>query len=126
MQQLGGQFRNNISSPLSLPVFQQETQPQPIVPPDFVSMPMPLTEAKPLPLIRLSRLSKQWFTRIVAGALTLLLAGAIFVIWFAAPTASPSSLSGKHHTAIIRLFQPELRRLYSHRWRAACVRHRFG
>ena len=92
MQQPGGEFRNNTSSPLPLPVFQQETQPLPIVPPDFVSMPMPLTEAKPLPLIRLSRLSKQWFTRIVASALTLLLAGAIFVIWFVAPTTSPSSL----------------------------------
>ena len=89
MQQPGGQFATILHRPLPLPVFQQETQPLPIVPPDFVSMPMPLTEAKPLPLIRLSRLSKQWFTRIVASALTLLLAGAIFVIWFVAPTTSP-------------------------------------
>ncbi len=90
MQQPEGQFRNTVSSPLSLPVDQQETQLHPVVPPDFVAMPMP--EEKPLPLIRFSGLSKQWFTRIVAITLTLLLAGAIFVIWFAAPTASPSSL----------------------------------
>src|ERR1700694_4287418 len=78
--------------PSSLPVFQEETQPLPVVPPDFAPMPGPLIEEKPLSFIRLHLLSRKRFTRIVASVLTLLLAGAIFVIWFVAPPASSSSL----------------------------------
>jgi hypothetical protein len=60
--------------------------------PDFATMPGPLTEEKPLSFIRLHLLSRKRLTRIVASVLTLLLAGAIFVIWFVAPRASSSSL----------------------------------
>ncbi len=80
------------SSPNSLPVFQQETQPLPVVPPDFAPMPGPLTEEKSLPFIQLHLLSRKRLTRIVASVLTLLLAGAVFAIWFVAPPASSSSL----------------------------------
>jgi hypothetical protein len=69
------------SSPLSTPIFQQETQPLPIVPSVFAPLPGPLIEEKPLPLIRLHPLSRKRLTRIVVVMLTLLLVGAIFVIW---------------------------------------------
>jgi hypothetical protein len=85
MQQPQSQFRNTIS--------QEETQPLPVptLSPDFTPMPAPLTEEKPSPLIRLTFLSKKRLTRIVASVLTLLLAGAIFVVWFGAPSTSSSS-----------------------------------
>lgn len=92
MQQPQSEFRNNTSSPLSLPIFQQETQPLPVAPPVSTPMPEPFSEAKPLPLIRVGFLSKKRLARVVAGTLTLLLAGAIFIIWFMAPATSSSSL----------------------------------
>lgn len=85
-------LHSTTSSPQSLPIFQEETQPLPVVSPDFAPMPGPLTEEKPLPLIRLHLLSRKRITRIIASVLILLLAGAIFVIWFIAPPASSSSL----------------------------------
>ncbi len=92
MQQPQSQFRTITSSPLSLPVFQQETQPLPVLAPDITPMPAPLVEDTPSPLVPLKFVSKKRLTRIVASALTLLLAGAIVVIWFIAPAASSSSL----------------------------------
>lgn len=92
MQQQPSQFHTIPSSPLSLPVFQQETQPLPAIQPGVTSAPEPFIEAKP-PLISIRPPSKKRLTRIVASLLTLLLAGAIFVIWFVAPTAPSPSLS---------------------------------
>ncbi len=92
MQQPQSQFRAIPSSPLSSPVFKQETQPLPVIPPDVTPIPDPFIEAKPLPLIRVRLFSKKGLTRIVAGALTLLLLGAIFVIWFVTPASSSSNL----------------------------------
>ena len=93
MPQQQSQFRTTPLSPPSTPVFQQETQPHPIIPPDATSVPEPLLEARSLPLIRVRHLSKKGLTRIVASLLTLLLAGAIVGIWFVAPTTSSSSPS---------------------------------
>ncbi|HLX55777.1 MAG TPA: ComEA family DNA-binding protein [Ktedonobacteraceae bacterium] len=77
------QFKSITSSPQSLPIFQQGTQPQPIVASDNT----PLTENHQ-PLIPASPSLKKRLTRIVAVVITLLLAGAIFFIWFAAPTST--------------------------------------
>lgn len=96
MQQPQSQFRARPLSPPSSPVFQQETQPLPTTLPDATPVPESLVEAQPLPLIQLPRvrhLSKKGLTRIVASLLTLILAGAIFVIWFVAPAASSTSPS---------------------------------
>lgn len=92
MQQRQSQFHNNHSTPPTSPVFQQETQPLPAMPPDATPIPDPLIEAEPMPFIRVRLLSKKGLTRLVAGLLTLLLAAAIFVIWFMEPNASSSTL----------------------------------
>src|SRR5579863_6318810 len=91
MQQPQNQFRTLTSSPLSLPVFQQETQPLSVLAPEITPIPDPLVEDTPAPLVPLKFVSKKRLTRIVASALTLLLAGAIVVIWFVAPPTSSSS-----------------------------------
>ena len=93
MQQRQSQFRTIPSSPLPSPAFQQETHPLPVPPPDATPLPEPLLEATPPPFLRMRPFSKRRLTRIVAIGLALLLAGAIFVIWFTVPTASPSSPS---------------------------------
>lgn len=84
------QFHNITSSPLSLPIFKEETQPLPVVTPDIT----PLTEEKPSPLLPdldpPKTPSKKLRTRIVASVITLLLAGALFVTWFVGPPASSS------------------------------------
>ena len=80
------QFHKTTSTPLSLPVFQQETQPLPIVPPD--DTPVPSVEEKPSPLLPLKPSSKKRLTRVVAGGITLLLAGSMYIIWFVTPSAS--------------------------------------
>jgi competence protein ComEA len=90
MQQKG-QFHTITSSPLSLPIFKQETQPLPVVTTDIT----PLNEEKPSPLLpdldQPKTPSKKQRTRIVASVITLLLAGALFVTWFVGPPASSSS-----------------------------------
>ncbi len=92
MQKPQSQLHNTTSSPNSLPVFQQETQPLPVIPPDFAPVLDPMAEEKPLPLIRLHPLLRKWLARIIASVLTLLLTGAVIVVWFVAPPASSSSL----------------------------------
>ena len=92
MEQPQSQFRTITSSPLSLPVFQQQTQPLPVIVPEIAPMPAPLVEDTPAPLVPLNFVSKKRLTRIIASALTLLLAGVIVVIWFVAPAAPSSSL----------------------------------
>lgn len=87
MQQPQNQFRTLTSSPLSLPVFQQETHPLPVI----ASMPLPPLEDTPAPLVPLKFVSHKGLTRIVASVLTLLLISAIVVIWLMAPGASSSS-----------------------------------
>ena len=89
MQQRHSQFRTNSSSPLPLPVFQQETQPLPAIPLAVTPVPEPF----PPPLRSSRRFSKKGLTRIVAGLLSLLLVGAIIVIWFVTPTSSSSAPS---------------------------------
>lgn len=96
MQQRQSQFRTTPFLPPSTPVFQQETQPFPIISPDATPVPESLIEAQPSPLIQLHRIhrpSKKGLTRIVASLLTLLLAAAVFVIWFGTPATSSSSPS---------------------------------
>lgn len=94
MQQRPSQFRTIPSSPLPSPVFQQETHPLPVPPPDVTPIPEPFIEATPPPLLRMRPFSKKRLTRIVAIGLALLLAGAIFVIWFTVPaTSSPAPSS---------------------------------
>ena len=83
------QFHKTTSAPLSLPIFQQETQPLPIVPPD--DTPAPFAEEKPAPLVPLKPSSKKRLTRAVAGGITLLLAGSMYAIWFVTPSTSSSS-----------------------------------
>lgn len=83
------QFHKTTSSPLSLHVYQQETQPLPVVPPD--STLAPFVEEKLSPLLPLKPSSKKLFARVVAGGITLLLAGSIYVIWFVTPSASSAS-----------------------------------
>lgn len=85
MQQSGRNFQRSTSSPLTLPVFKQETQPLPIVTPPAA----PFIE-KPPPLIPHISLSRGRLTRIVAAVITLLLGGAIYFTWFATPSSSPS------------------------------------
>lgn len=85
MQQQQSQFRSNTSSP-PLPVFQQETQPVPAIPLAVTPVPEPF----PPPLRPIRPFSKKGLARIVAGLLTLLLAGAIIVIWFVTPATSSS------------------------------------
>ena len=82
-------LHSTTAPPHSLPISQQETQPLPVMPPDFA--PEPLTEEK-FSFTQLHFLSKKRLTRIIASVLTLLLAASIFVIWFVAPSASSSSL----------------------------------
>lgn len=93
MQQRQSQFHTHPSSPPSLPVFQQETQSLPAtsIPSPITPTPEPLTDAQFSPLIRVRSFSKKGLTRIVAGLLTLLLAGAIVAIWFVPPSASSPS-----------------------------------
>lgn len=95
MQQRPSQFRTISSSPLPSPspVFQQGTQPLSIPPPEATPLPEPFIETTPPPLLRVRPFSKKGLTRIVAIGLVLLLAGAIFVIWFVTPEASSSSPS---------------------------------
>src|SRR5579859_333656 len=93
MQQQQNQFRTTPSSPLPLPVFQQETQTLPAIPPAVTPVPEPLIEAQSSPLIRVRPPSKKGLTRIVASLLALLLAGTIVGIWFVTPTASSSAPS---------------------------------
>lgn len=85
------EFHNITSSPLPLPIFKEETQPLPVVTPDIT----PLTGEQPSPLVPdldpLKTPSKKQRTRIVASVITLLVAGALFVIWFVGPPASSSS-----------------------------------
>jgi hypothetical protein len=81
------QFHNIPSSPLSLPIFQEETQPLPIIPVDNT----PITGEKPSPLIPLKPPSKKWIARVAASGITLLLLAALYIIWFAAPSTSTSS-----------------------------------
>ncbi|HEU0000856.1 MAG TPA: ComEA family DNA-binding protein [Ktedonobacteraceae bacterium] len=83
------QFHKTTSSPLSLPVYQQETQPLPVVPPD--GTPAPFAEENPSPLLPLKPSSKKLFARVVAGGITLILAGSIYIIWFVTPSASSAS-----------------------------------
>ena len=93
MEQPQSQFRTITSSPLSLPVFQQQTQPLPVIVPEIAPIPAPLVEDTPAPLVPLNFVSKKRLTRIIASALTLLLAGVIVVIWFVTPAAPSSSTS---------------------------------
>jgi len=83
------QFHKTTSASLSLPVFQQETLPLPIVSVD--STPAPFNEEKPSPLMPLKSSRKKLVSRVVAGGITLLLAGSIYVIWFGTPSTSSSS-----------------------------------
>src|SRR5713226_1702781 len=85
------EFHNITPSPLSLPISKEVTQPLPVVTPDIT----PLAGEQPSPLVPdldpLKTPSKKQRTRIVASVITLLLAGAIFVIWFVGPPASSPS-----------------------------------
>jgi competence protein ComEA len=81
------QFHSITSSPLSLPIFMEETQPLPVVTPLAGEQPSPLVPD----LDPTKTPSKKQRTRIVASVITLLLAGALFVIWFVGPPASSSS-----------------------------------
>lgn len=82
-------LQNMPSSPLSLPIFQQETQQLPTIPSDTSA----LTEM-PSPLIPHTLTPKQRLTRVIATVIALLLVGAIYFIWFSVPSASPSTAPG--------------------------------
>ena len=87
------QFHSISSSPLTLPIFQQETQPLPGVSPD--NTPFPQEQEKPSPLIPLKAPSRKWIARMIAVGVTLLLLVALFFIWFSIPaTSSSTSPSG--------------------------------